>query len=82
MIVDQNSGQANRLMGRRFGFRTREGRRGGDLSSSGSGTRGLLSFLQEDFLSKLSDLAPDLCITAAYGNILPKNFLSIPRFGE
>ena len=36
---------------------------------------------QEDFLSRLSDLRPDLCITAAYGNILPQAFLDIPRLG-
>jgi methionyl-tRNA formyltransferase len=34
-----------------------------------------------DFLSSLTALAPDLCITAAYGNYLPKKFLSIPRCG-
>lgn len=36
---------------------------------------------QEDFLRQLTDLQPDLCITAAYGNILPQRFLDIPRFG-
>ena len=36
---------------------------------------------QEDFLCRLSELRPDLCITAAYGNILPQAFLDIPRFG-
>jgi methionyl-tRNA formyltransferase len=34
-----------------------------------------------DFLLSLTALAPDLCITAAYGNYLPKKFLSIPRCG-
>ena len=27
------------------------------------------------------ELQPDLCVTAAYGNILPQRFLDIPRFG-
>jgi methionyl-tRNA formyltransferase len=34
-----------------------------------------------DFLSQLMDLAPDLCITAAYGNFLPTKFLKIPKYG-
>ena len=29
----------------------------------------------------MAELAPDLCVTAAYGNILPQRFLDIPRFG-
>lgn len=33
------------------------------------------------FLDQLRSLAPDLCITAAYGNFLPKAFLDIPPFG-
>ena len=33
------------------------------------------------FLDTLSNLQPDLCITAAYGNYLPSKFLSIPRYG-
>ena len=36
---------------------------------------------EEEFLNDLSSLEPDLCITAAYGNYLPKRFLSIPKFG-
>ncbi len=36
---------------------------------------------QEPFLEQLAAIRPDLCITAAYGNILPKKFLAIPRFG-
>ncbi|GAQ88770.1 methionyl-tRNA formyltransferase [Klebsormidium nitens] len=36
---------------------------------------------EEAFLERLSDLAPDLCVTAAYGNILPNKFLAIPRCG-
>jgi len=35
----------------------------------------------EEFLSKLEALQPDLCITAAYGNFLPKRFLAIPKLG-
>jgi len=34
-----------------------------------------------EFLARLAGLAPDLCVTAAYGNILPQRFLDIPRFG-
>nr|XP_007150872.1 hypothetical protein PHAVU_004G001300g [Phaseolus vulgaris]ESW22866.1 hypothetical protein PHAVU_004G001300g [Phaseolus vulgaris] len=33
------------------------------------------------FLSNLKALQPHLCITAAYGNILPTKFLDIPQFG-
>lgn len=33
------------------------------------------------FLSDLAALEPDLCITAAYGNVLPEAFLKIPKFG-
>lgn len=33
------------------------------------------------FLDQLEGLAPDLCITVAYGNFLPKRFLAIPRRG-
>jgi len=33
------------------------------------------------FLGMLESLAPDLCITAAYGNILPERFLAIPKRG-
>jgi len=35
----------------------------------------------EIFLSQLESLQTDLCITAAYGNFLPKRFLSIPALG-
>lgn len=35
----------------------------------------------EAFLATLEDLKPDLCVTAAYGNVLPERFLAIPRFG-
>jgi methionyl-tRNA formyltransferase len=33
------------------------------------------------FLEALESLQVDLCVTAAYGNFLPKKFLSIPKFG-
>lgn len=33
------------------------------------------------FLRELAALQPDLCVTAAYGNILPEAFLAIPPFG-
>eukprot|EP01036_Dinobryon_divergens_P026899 gene26899-35594_t len=35
----------------------------------------------EQFLAELDSLKVDMCITAAYGNYLPKRFLSIPKFG-
>jgi methionyl-tRNA formyltransferase len=34
-----------------------------------------------EFLEKLRAISPDLCITAAYGNYLPKAFLAIPKRG-
>jgi methionyl-tRNA formyltransferase len=33
------------------------------------------------FLAALQQLAPDLCVTAAYGNYLPTSFLAIPPHG-
>ncbi|KAK9794391.1 hypothetical protein WJX73_006741 [Symbiochloris irregularis] len=33
------------------------------------------------FLDALRNLRPHLCVTAAYGNILPQAFLDIPEFG-
>lgn len=36
---------------------------------------------EDIFLAQLSDVRPDLCITAAYGSILPKRFLEIPTYG-
>lgn len=33
------------------------------------------------FLDALAQLRPDLCVTAAYGNMLPSAFLSIPKHG-
>lgn len=38
--------------------------------------------MQESFLSSFKALEPELCITAAYGNILPTKFLKIPSVGE
>jgi len=35
----------------------------------------------EGFLQSLEAMCPDLCITAAYGQYLPKRFLNIPRCG-
>lgn len=36
----------------------------------------------EEFLTELEEIyKPDLCITAAYGQYLPKRFLKIPKFG-
>ncbi|KAK7316493.1 hypothetical protein VNO77_35560 [Canavalia gladiata] len=35
----------------------------------------------DTFLSNLKALQPELCITAAYGNILPTKFLDIPPLG-
>mmetsp|Transcript_7466 Transcript_7466/g.13447 ORF Transcript_7466/g.13447 Transcript_7466/m.13447 type:complete len:423 (+) Transcript_7466:66-1334(+) len=36
----------------------------------------------KDFLDTLeNDVRPDLCITAAYGQYLPKRFLATPKFG-
>ncbi|RRT70589.1 hypothetical protein BHE74_00036502 [Ensete ventricosum] len=42
----------------------------------------VLSFMQETFLSDLRALNPELCVTAAYGNILPNKFLEIPPCGK
>ncbi|EPS61064.1 hypothetical protein M569_13737 [Genlisea aurea] len=36
---------------------------------------------EESFLSSFALLEPELCITAAYGNILPTKFLKIPTMG-
>jgi len=40
-----------------------------------------MCLLQPGFLESLANLQPDLCVTAAYGNILPRAFLSIPKHG-
>lgn len=36
---------------------------------------------EEEFLSTLEEMKPDLMITAAYGCFLPQRFLDIPKFG-
>ncbi|KAL0343410.1 UNVERIFIED_CONTAM: Methionyl-tRNA formyltransferase [Sesamum angustifolium] len=36
---------------------------------------------EESFLSSFKVLEPELCITAAYGNILPTKFLKLPSMG-
>src|SRR5690554_5046175 len=35
----------------------------------------------EEFITQIKRLAPDLIVTAAYGQILPKNILDIPPLG-
>lgn len=35
----------------------------------------------EDFLATLEAMQPDVCLTAAYGKVLPKKFLMIPKCG-
>ncbi|HEY9720367.1 MAG TPA: methionyl-tRNA formyltransferase [Oscillatoriaceae cyanobacterium] len=35
----------------------------------------------EDFLTQIKELAPALIVVVAYGNILPAEFLEIPRYG-
>ena len=35
----------------------------------------------EEFITVLSDMQPDLCITAAYGCFLPQRFLDLPAHG-
>ena len=63
-----------------------DSQRGGLLFplASPSPLTGLFSRLnstQEAFLTTLRDMSPDLCVTAAYGNMLPQAFLDIPRLG-
>ena len=36
---------------------------------------------ENDFISAIEDIQPDICLTAAYGNYLPTKFLAIPKFG-
>lgn len=36
---------------------------------------------EESFLENFKSLGPELCVTAAYGNILPSKFLKIPSLG-
>lgn len=35
----------------------------------------------QEFFKKFKELKPDLCIIAAYGKIIPKDYLDIPRYG-
>ncbi|GFH15759.1 uncharacterized protein HaLaN_12050 [Haematococcus lacustris] len=41
----------------------------------------MVASLAPEFLSSLTRLEPDLCVTAAYGNMLPQRFLDLPRLG-
>lgn len=34
-----------------------------------------------NFIKRIKNLDPDLCVVAAYGNIIPKNILDIPEYG-
>lgn len=34
-----------------------------------------------EFIAELRALSPDLCVTAAYGQVLSEDFLAIPKFG-
>jgi methionyl-tRNA formyltransferase len=45
--------------------------------------KGLLKKFDDSakFFGSVRNLAPDLCITAAYGQCLPKYFLAIPKYG-
>lgn len=36
---------------------------------------------EPDFLQQFKELAPDLCIIVAYGKIIPKDYLVIPKYG-
>jgi methionyl-tRNA formyltransferase len=40
-----------------------------------------VSAKDEAFLQQMNELQPDLCITAAYGQFLPRKFLAIPKYG-
>jgi len=35
----------------------------------------------QEFLQQFKELNPDICIVAAYGKIIPQEYLKIPRFG-
>jgi methionyl-tRNA formyltransferase len=37
--------------------------------------------LDGDFLNKFRDIDPDICIVVAYGKIIPKEYLQIPKYG-
>ncbi|WVZ69249.1 hypothetical protein U9M48_018064, partial [Paspalum notatum var. saurae] len=51
------------------------------MDYGGNGFIVISDAMQESFLSDLKDVKPDVCITAAYGNILPQRFLDIPPCG-
>ena len=36
---------------------------------------------ETEFIEQMRNLRPDLCVTAAYGQFLPRKFLDVPRFG-
>lgn len=35
----------------------------------------------EEFIEQMKKISPDLCVTAAYGQVLSEEFLAIPKFG-
>lgn len=39
------------------------------------------NFKEEDTISKIKEMNPDLIVVVAYGKILPKSLLEIPKFG-
>jgi len=39
------------------------------------------SLKDESVFEEFKNLKPDICVIAAYGKIIPKNFLDIPRYG-
>lgn len=36
---------------------------------------------ENEFFKKFKELKPDLCVIAAYGKIIPKDYLDIPKYG-
>jgi len=36
----------------------------------------------EEFINKIKDLNPDIVVVVAYGKILPKEILDIPKYGH
>ena len=40
-----------------------------------------VSLKDDDFWHAFSELRPDLCIVAAYGKLIPKRYLDVPRLG-
>jgi methionyl-tRNA formyltransferase len=39
------------------------------------------SFKNEEFFELFKNLAPDICVLASYGRIIPDKYLSVPKFG-